>query len=780
MWELLRVIKLVVKNINRNVKSFFLVIFLLLFSTSLLLVFFPYNPKIEYSPIVLSKDSVLMHSFLTSDDKWRMFTALDEITPTLKKAIIFKEDRFFYYHFGINPISIFRAAFNNLFKGRRTSGASTITMQVARLLQPKERSYTNKLIEVFHALQLEWHYSKEEILQIYLNLVPYGGNIEGVKAASLIYFEKMPNHLSIAEISALSIIPNRPNSLRIGRSNALIVKERNKWLDKFEREAVFSAEAIRDAREEPLTAKRNVLPKIAPHISFRLKQENKNLNIIHSSVDLNSQLKVEAIVYNYIQQLYQNNIKNAAALVLDNETMQVVSYVGSADFYNNEDGGQVDGIQAVRSPGSTLKPLLYGMAIDKGLLTPKTIISDVPVNFSGYQPQNYQESFNGNVSMEYALSNSLNIPAVKVLDKMQPFSFIETLSNAGFEQIKKDKTSLGLSTVLGGCGVTLEELTRLYATFSHRGLFSNVNFLANDTVSFKHQVISEAATFMISEILTTVTRPDLPAQWKNATNMPKVAWKTGTSYRRRDAWSVGFNQKYTIGVWVGNFSGEGVQELTGSDIASPLLFKIFNAIDQASSKEWFRMPKGVNFRYVCTETGMIPNDFCDQQQLDYFLPGISDYQPCNHSILVYVSMDSTKSYCSACLPQNGYVKARYPNHQPEILSYFESERINYIKMPPHNLDCERLFTESAPKIISPIDKLEYLVDKTDSLQIMLSSQTANNVNQVFWYINNRFYQSALPNEKIYFTPSEGRVKISCTDDKGRNTDIEIEVKKIRF
>ncbi|MEQ6121395.1 penicillin-binding protein 1C [Reichenbachiella sp. MALMAid0571] len=761
-------------------KSFFLVIFLLLFVASLLFVVFPYKPKIEYSPIVLSKDSVLMHSFLTSDDKWRMFTDLDEITPTLKKAIIFKEDRFFYYHFGINPISIFRAAFNNIFKGRRTSGASTITMQVARLLQPKERSYANKLVEVFRAFQLEWRYSKDEILQMYLNLVPYGGNIEGVKAASLIYFEKMPNHLSIAEITALSIIPNRPNSLRIGKSNALIVQERNKWLDRFEQEAVFSDEAIGDAKEEVLIAQRKVLPKIAPHLSFRLKQENSDLNIIHSSVDINSQLKVEAIVYNYIQQLYQNNIRNAAALVLDNEIMQVVAYVGSADFYNNEDGGQVDGIQAVRSPGSTLKPLLYGMAIDKGLLTPKTIISDVPVNFSGYQPQNYQESFNGNVSMEYALSNSLNIPAVKVLDKMQTYPFIEALSNAGFEQIKKDKAFLGLSTVLGGCGVTLEELTRLYAAFSHGGLYSNLNFLANDTISFKYQVISEAATFMISEILTTVTRPDLPAQWKNATYLPKVAWKTGTSYRRRDAWSVGFNKKYTIGVWAGNFSGEGVQELTGSDIASPLLFNIFNAIDQESSKEWFRMPKGVNFRYVCTETGMIPNDFCDQQQLDYFLPGISDYQPCNHSKFVYVSADSTKSYCSACLPQNGYIKARYPNHQPEILSYFESERINYIKIPPHNLDCERLFTESVPKIISPIDKLEYLVDKTDSLQIMLSSQTANNVNQVFWYINNRFYQSALANENIYFTPNEGRVKISCTDDKGRNTDIEIEVKKIRF
>ncbi len=653
-------------------------------------------------------------------------------------------------------------------------------MQVARLLEPKERSYSNKLIEIFRAFQLEWAYSKEQILQMYLNLVPYGGNIEGVKAASLIYFEKMPNHLSLAEITALAIIPNRPNTLRPGKANALIEQERNKWLSNFEKGAVFSANDIHDASTEALYATRNSLPKTAPHLSLRLKNEYNSQNIIHSSIDLNMQLKVEAMVYNYVQQLYHRRIKNAAVLILDNESMKVSTYIGSADFFNNDDGGQVDGIRAIRSPGSTLKPFMYGLAIDKGLLTPKSIINDVPVNFSGYQPQNYQENFNGSVTLEFALSNSLNISAVKILDQLQPDYFIDALAKAGFQQIEADKNQLGLSSVLGGCGVTLEELTRLYAAFGHGGAFSKINFLAEDTLDQQRQVISPASAFMISEILTTVVRPDLPTQWKNAANLPKVAWKTGTSYGRRDAWSVGFNKKYTIGVWVGNFSGEGVQELTGSDIASPLLFNIFNAIDKESSKEWFKMPKGINFRYVCNETGMIPNLECAQQQLDYFIPGVSNYQKCNHYKYVYVSTDSSKSYCNSCLPNNGYIKAKYPNYDPEILSYYESERIHYSKIPQHNSECERLFTDSAPKILSPIDKLEYLVDKTDSLQIMLSSQTANNVNQVFWYINNRFYQSALPNEKIYFTPNEGKVKISCTDDKGRNTDIEIEVKKIRF
>lgn len=773
-------LKVITKSVNRNLKYLFIVIFLFSFVSFSLNLIFPFKPIIEYSPVIQTKHQQLLHSYLTSDEKWRMFTTLEEITPTLKKAIIFKEDQYFYYHFGVNPISIFRAAFNNLFKGRRTSGASTITMQVARMLNPKERSYTNKIIEIFRALQLEWNLTKDEILQLYLNLVPYGGNIEGVKAASLIYFEKMPDHLSIAEITALSIIPNRPNSLRIGRSNDLIKKERDKWLERFELNDLFDSKDIADALDEELDAKRNVLPRIAPHLSFRLKNEFQDQRIIRSSIDLNTQLKVEAIVKNYVLQLYQYNIKNAAVLILDNESMTVKAYVGSSDYYSNIDGGQVDGIRAIRSPGSTLKPLLYGLAINKGMLTPKSIIADVLVNFRGYQPRNYKENFNGNVSMEFALANSLNIPAVKVLDRLQPRIFIEALSRSGFKQIEKDREHLGLSTVLGGCGTTLEELTRLYAAFAHEGKLSNINFLSGDTIQFRDNVLSEASNYMISEILTGVVRPDLPSQWKNSTSLPKVAWKTGTSYGRRDAWSIGFNKKYTVGVWVGNFSGEGVQELTGSDMAAPLLFNIFNAIDQESSKEWFSMPKGVNFRHVCTESGQVPNEFCDSQQLDYFIPGISDYQKCSHKKYVYVSSDSTKSYCNTCRPENGYVKALYPNHSPEIISYFETEEINYIKIPSHDPDCERVFTQSAPKIISPIDKLEYLVDKADTMQVMLSCQAANNVEQVYWYVNDKYYRSALANENIYFTPNEGKVKISCADDKGRNTNIEIDVKRIRF
>lgn len=721
-----------------------------------------------------------MHAFLTHDDKWRMYTTLEEITPTLKEAILFKEDKYFYYHPGINPVSIFRAFTNNIFSGRRTSGASTITMQVARMLSPKERTYGNKIVEMFQAFQLEWKYSKDEILQLYLNLVPFGGNIEGVKSAAVLYFNKMPDHLSLAETTTLAIIPNRPNSLRIGRYNPYIQQERNKWLNRFKASEVFEIGAIEDALAEPLSASRTSLPKIAPHLSVRLKNQYPRQNNIHSCIDLNLQTKAETVLQNYVKKIYHRQIKNAVALVIENTTLQVKAYVGSADYYNPEDAGQVDGIRAIRSPGSTLKPFLYGLAIDKGLITPKSKITDVAVNFRGYQPQNYSEKFSGAVTIEQALANSLNIPAVKVLDQIQPYYFVQELSKAGFRQVEKDKDHLGLSTVLGGCGVTLEELTKLYAAFANGGQQGNLNFFDADTAEFNGQVLTQEANYMISEILTNVVRPDLPSHWQDSPTLPKVAWKTGTSYGRRDAWSIGFNKKYTIGVWVGNFSGHGVQELTGAEIAAPLLFKLFNAIDQESAKDWFKMPKGVSFRHVCSESGLPPAEFCDQQIIDYFIPGISDYRTCQHLKNIYTSADSLQSFCQTCLPENGYMKALYPNYPAELLDYFETEKINYIKIPSHNPTCERVFAENAPKITSPVNRLEYFVDESDSLQVMLSCQAANNVDRVYWYINDRFYESAGANENVYFTPTEGEVKISCADDKGRNTNVKIKVKKIKF
>ena len=374
---------------------------------------FPLPDQIEYSTVVTDSSGQVVHAYLTRDQQWRMKTELSEISPLMKKTIIQKEDRYFYYHPGVNGLAVLRALFKNIIHFKRTSGASTITMQVARALDPAGRTYGNKMIEMFRAFQLEWKYSKDEIFQLYLNVVPYGGNIQGVKSASILYFRKNPDHLSLAEITALCIIPNRPSSLIIGRNNDRIVVARNIWLKEFAKEKIFSQKEISDALQEPLTATRGSVPGFIPHLSYKLKKQGGET--IRTNIKLNTQLKIEKLVSDYARTLYEKKIRNAAVVVIDNTTHKVIAYVGSADFRDTSDGGQVNGASAIRQPGSTLKPLLYGLCIDEGLLTPKMVITDVPINYAGYAPENYDKKFNGYVTMEYALEHSLNIPAVKSL-----------------------------------------------------------------------------------------------------------------------------------------------------------------------------------------------------------------------------------------------------------------------------------------------------------------------------------------------------------------------------
>jgi penicillin-binding protein 1C len=384
---------------------------------------FPLKDKIEYSTIITDKNGELINAYLTGDQKWRMKTELNEISPLLRKTIIAKEDKYFYSHPGINPLAITRAVFKNLFSMKRTSGASTITMQVARALEPRKRNMISKLIEMFRAFQLEWKYSKDEILQLYMNLIPYGGNLEGVKSASLLYFNKNPDHLSLAEITALSIIPNRPSSLVIGKNNELVVQERNRWLRKFAKDKVFTEKEIEDALAEPMNASRNTVPHFAQHLSGKLK--NKGDYFYKTYLDLNLQLKTEKLVEDYIRTQRLRNINNAAVVIIDNKTHQIISYAGSANFNDTTDGGQVNGAAAIRQPGSTLKPILYALCLDEGLLTPKMVMSDVAVNYGGYAPENYDQKYNGYVTVEYALEHSLNIPAVKSLRLLGPTSASE-------------------------------------------------------------------------------------------------------------------------------------------------------------------------------------------------------------------------------------------------------------------------------------------------------------------------------------------------------------------
>ncbi|HEU4471748.1 MAG TPA: penicillin-binding transpeptidase domain-containing protein, partial [Flavisolibacter sp.] len=442
------------------------------------------------------------------------------------------------------------------------------------------------------------------------------------------------------------------------------------------------------------------------------------------------------------------------------------------------DGGQVNGAAAIRQPGSTLKPMLYGLCMDEGMLTPRTVINDVAINYAGYAPENYDQRFNGYVTVSYALEHSLNIPSVRSLHLLGKDKLIDVLSNCGFRQVARDRHKLGLSLILGGCGATLEELTALFSAFANDGVYRRASFTEKDTGAKKTRVLSPAANYMITDILSKVNRPDFPLNWTATEHMPKIAWKTGTSYGRKDAWSIGYNKNYTVGVWVGNFSGLGVAELSGANTATPLLFKIFNTIDYDSNSDWYNPPADCDLRQVCSETGLPPGTNCTNLVSDHFIPLVSSTAICDHLREIKLSADGSFSYCESCAPASGYTKKLFRATPAEMQEYFVQNGIAYDKIPPHNSGCEKIFRGDGPQIVSPLNGSEYFISKKDQEPLQLRAMAGTEVSRLYWYINDRFYKASAAGEKQFFLPAEGPVKISCTDDKGRNRDIKITVKYV--
>ena len=741
---------------------------------------FPFDPNIIYSTMIMDKNGEMVNAFLSTDEKWRLYVDQDVITEDFQKALLFKEDQYFYFHPGVNPLAVLRALYQNTIFQNRVSGASTITMQLARLLNPKPRTYINKIIEAFNALQLEFHFSKHEIFRMYVNLLPYGGNIEGIQSAAVLYFGKSPEMLSLAEIAALITIPNRPSSLAISHSKKNINKAKNRWIEKFKDEHYFPDDQLDEAKSEIISPIRRSVPKELPHLSIRLKREVKK-PVIFTYIDTELTHKIENLVKSTTEKLIVENIHNATVLVVNNNDLSVVSYIGSSDFSDPRDGGQVDGIQAVRSPGSTLKPLLYGMAFDSGLITPKRSLFDVSMNFDGYEPRNYNEKFEGTINAESALAKSLNAPAVQLLHDFGLESFINRLMAAGFETISKQSNQLGLSTILGGCGATMEELVALYTSFANKGNLKPLKFSKKEaTREDSVQILTPQSTFILSNILKEVTRPDLPDKWQDSPNTPNVAWKTGTSFGRKDAWAIGFDTEYTVGVWLGNFSGEGSEKLAGTEIAAPLLLDIFSLL-QRNNQVWFQQPKGVDFKWVCNISGQSPNIFCDHKVKDFYITGKSTYELCSHSKPVLISLDSSTSYCRTCMKYaDNVIRAWYPNYSAKLISHFHQRDVSFQGIPSHYPYCERVYTGQGFEITSPTSNTVYYIDKTDTSSLLLEAQCPPNSNRLYWYINDKFYRSTKIREKLYCSPSKGKVKISCSDDRGRNENIVIQVKRISF
>jgi penicillin-binding protein 1C len=583
----------------------------------------PLPSKNNASVLVTARDGRPLRAFASENGVWRYPVKVEDVSPLYIEALIGYEDRYFYYHLGINPLALTRAASQGIRNGRIVSGGSTITMQVARILEPHPRTIGGKIRQMLRAFQLEWHLSKTQILEIYLGHAPFGGTIEGVEAASWAYLGKSSKQLSHSEAALLAVLPQTPSRLRPDRNPEAARKARDKVLKRLAENNIWSSIPIAEARQEQVVTRSLQVPMSAALLAQRLRNANPSTNKIESTIDADLQSMLEERLHNYFAQLPEHS--SAALLVVDNQTLEARAYVGSLSFGDEKTLGHVDMVQALRSPGSTLKPFLYGLAIDDGLIHTESLLVDAPQDFGDYRPANFDPIYHGPVSASEALQLSLNVPAVDLLDRVGSERFAARLANAGLPMRMPEGAKPNLSIILGGTGVRLEELVGAYAALNREGLAGRVRY-AKGAKHNDRRILSPGAAWMIREILETHKSNTQNEDILDTSQRKKVAWKTGTSYGFRDAWAMGTTPEYTVGVWVGRPDGTPMPGQYGAITALPLMYEVFDSLpkpERAVARS--EMPKEVKAIEICwplgrsvqeTEAGM-----CHRQRKGFALIG---------------------------------------------------------------------------------------------------------------------------------------------------------------
>ncbi|MEN9842751.1 MAG: penicillin-binding protein [Pseudomonadota bacterium] len=555
--------------------------------------------------LVLANDGTPLRAWRSSDGALRHPTPLEAVSPLYLEALLRVEDRWFWWHPGINLWAMVRALGLWVSHGRIVSGGSTLTMQVARLLEMNTtrrmapRSVRTKLRQMFRALQLEWHLSKREILVLYLNHAPMGGEVQGVETATRAYLGKSAQHLSHAEAALLVALPQNPSRWRPDREPQKAQAARDKVLQRLEDLGVWSNAIVTDARIERVFAPPLKARWIAPLAAERLRQAHPQppKGLIHSTLDAGLQIRLEQMLTDRLPSLPA--AVSMAALVVNNDTLAMEAYAGSADFTDDRRAAHVDMVRGVRSPGSTLKPFLYALALDDGLVHSESLLSDAPQHFGGYAPGNFQASFTGPVSVSEALQRSLNVPAVDVLERVGPERFAAVLRNAGLKLRMPAGAVPNLSLILGGGGTTLEELVGAYTALARQGMAGQPR-LTPDAPQQDTRLMSAGAAFIVREILEHGGRPGAPFR-DSAT---RVAWKTGTSFGFRDAWAIGVTDRYTVGVWVGRPDGTPNPGFFGANTAAPLVRDVLAALNPESAPAVRPPPAGVVAVDICWPTGL--------------------------------------------------------------------------------------------------------------------------------------------------------------------------------
>nr|WP_279062522.1 peptidoglycan glycosyltransferase PbpC [Lelliottia amnigena] len=545
-------------------------------------------PLKEVSParVVTDEKGIPLWRFADSEGIWRYPVTIEEVSPRYLEALIQYEDRWFWEHPGVNPFSVMRAAWQDLRSGKVVSGGSTLTMQVARLLDPHPRTFGGKIRQLWRAMQLEWHLSKRDILTLYLNRAPFGGTLQGVGAASWAYLGKSPAQLSYSEAALLAVLPQAPSRLRPDRWPDRAEAARNKVLERMVTQGVWTAQQVKESREEPVWLAPRQMPQLAPLFSRMMLNKSRENKIV-TTLDASLQRQLEELAMNWKSRLPSRS--SLAMIVVDHTNMKVRGWVGSVDIADDSRFSHVDMVNAIRSPGSVLKPFIYGMALDDGLIHPASLLQDVPRRTGDYRPGNFDSGFHGPVSMSEALVRSLNLPAVQVLEAYGPKRFAALLSNAGLPLLLPAGAQPNLSLILGGAGARLADITAAYSAFARHGKAGRLRVQPGDPL-VERPLLSPGAAWIIRRILANESQPLPDAA------LPQVAplaWKTGTSYGYRDAWAVGLNARYLIGIWTGRPDGTPVAGQFGFASAVPLLNQVNNVLQSNSMTDESRLPRDV-------------------------------------------------------------------------------------------------------------------------------------------------------------------------------------------
>ena len=714
-----------------------------------------YREDLTWSPLLRDRHGEVLHLALAGDERYRIRVTLDQVSPQMIAATLAFEDEHYFSHTGVNPLSLVRALFGRI-QGVQRGGGSTITMQYARLrFGISTRTISGKFQQMLRAWQLEKYYSKEEILEAYLNVAPYGGNVEGIAAASRLWCGVECRDLNTAESVALVMLPQRPalRRPRMGKDElASTIASRKRLLEKLG----IKNESLAEYRWEI-----PCVPRALPHLARRLRLQPEN-----SSIDARMQETVEETVRDYLLRVEEKGVSNAAVMVIDARTREVRSYMGSADFFEAKICGQVDVIRAKRSPGSLYKPFLYGLAIERGLVHPQSMLADAPMRFRDYNPENYERDFLGPVMAGEALYRSRNLPAISLMSRISGHGLYDYLKWGGVN-FSHDPQHYGMALALGAAAATPEEMGMLYASLADDGIPRRLVFQSGKDAPSLRKIpqLSAGTRWLVKSMMVD---PSI----QNPHDRPVIAMKTGTSQGFRDAWAVGISGDTVIVVWVGNSDATANPAFEGRAVAAPLMEELFSRLGLMEPLPL--PPESVQKVDLCAVSGMIPCEHCRHRKRSYVLAGVSPIVPCDLHRLVWV--DQRTGLRVAPRDDDPQVK-------PEIIEFWQPEFLELFRLAglPRRAvpESAEVLAQSdhAPKILTPMRDHVYQISNGSDQGLIFRARAAAGVTRLFWFANGVFLGSCLPNDAFIWHEASGSCHIHVMDDRGLSSAVRVTVER---